>query len=300
MDFKTAMLGILFVAAASDAPRAPAADKQAIRGHCGCFEVTYRFAETFALAPGYEPKAPKQVGGLEWVVADEERPDALSLQHVLVVPGGALKHWRQEWVYEPTYLLDFKGDGVWVKRRLGPHEARGKWVQRVYEVDDSPRYEGLGTWVHAGGKPYWESEAWSPLPRREYTTRSDYNVLVRRNRQQLTDSGWRHEQDNTKLRVAGSKQSPLVLEKGLNTYRRVDAARCERAERWWRDNRDAWHQVQAVWQDVYRQSDRLHLAREIDGVPLWQRLFAITEAKPSDATKLQAQVRQAIREYRQP
>lgn len=298
MGFKTALLGILLVAAGTDPPpEGPASDKQAIRGHCGCFEVTYQFVETFSLAPGYRPKPPKRVGGLEWIEVDGERPDALFLQHVLVVPGGALKHWRQEWIYEPQDLFDFKGDGLWEKRRLSRKEARGKWVQRVYEVDDSPRYEGLGPWVHTDGKSYWESEAWSPLPRREFTTRSDYNVLARRNRQQLTDSGWIHEQDNQKLQVEGAKRTPLVLEKGMNTYRRVEEARCDAARRWWQENKSTWHQVQEVWHEIYLQSDRLHLLREKNGIPLWQRLFNLTERKATDQTQLSSDVRQAIRDY---
>lgn len=298
MSIKTALLGILLATAgAAPPPEAPAADKQAIRDHCGCFDVTYQFTETVGLAPGYQPKKPKRVGGLEWIEVDGERPDAIFLQHILVVPGGALKHWRQEWTYEPKDLFDFKGDGLWEKRRLSPEEARGKWVQRVYEVDDSPRYEGLGPWVHADGKNYWESEAWAPLPRREYTTRSDYNVLVRHNRQQLTDFGWIHEQENQKLKVEGSQRTPLVIEKGLNTYRRVEDSRCDAARRWWQENKTAWHEVQDVWREIYRQSDRIHLLKEKNGVPLWQRLFSLTESKPTDETKLKAQVRQAIRDY---
>lgn len=298
MGIKTAMLGILLLAGGATAgSEAPTADKQAIRGHCGCFEVTYQFKETDALAPGYQLKAPKRVGGLEWVEVDGEGPNSLNLQHILVVPAGALKHWRQEWVYQPQYLFDFKGDGVWQKRRLSPEEAKGKWVQRVYEVDDSPRYEGLGPWIHTEGKPFWQSEAWSPLPRREFTTRSDYDVLVRHNRQRLTDVGWVHEQDNKKLKVEGTKETPLVLEKGLNTYRRVDDSRCERARVWWQENKGTWHVVQGVWQDLYHRSKRLHLLREKDGTPLWQRLFTLTEHKPTDPAKLQADVRQAIHEY---
>lgn len=298
MDFLTTMLVFLLVAAGTEAPEdAPTKDKQAIRAHCGCFEVTYQFTETFALTPGYRLKDPKRVGGLEWIEVDDERPDALSLQHVLVVPDGALKHWRQEWVYQPVDLFDYKGDGLWVKRRLSREEARGKWVQRVYEVDDSPRYQGVGPWVYADGKTYWESEAWSPLPRREFTTRNDYNVLARRNRQRLTETGWVHEQDNEKLKVEGNQRTPLVLEKGLNTYRRVEEARCETARRWWQENKATWHQVHAVWNEVYRKSDRLHLLREKNGIPLWERLFSIAERKPIDEPKVKADVRQAIRDY---
>lgn len=296
MGFKTAFLGLMLLAAAAP-PEAPAADKQAIRRQCGCYEVTYEYVETRALAPGYQLKGPKRIGGLEWIEADGETPDSLSLQHILVIPGGAQKHWRQEWVYEPDYLFDFKGDGLWLKRRLSSEQAKDQWVQRVYEVDDSPRYEGLGPWVHKGGRTYWESETWAPLPRREFTTRSDYNVLVRRNRHELTDVGWVHAQDNVKLVVDGAKRTPLVREMGLNTYRRVDDARCDEARQWWQANKSTWHQIQVVWDELYQQSDRLHLLRDKNGVALWQRLFSLAERPTSDPTKLKADVRAAIREY---
>ena len=33
------------------------------------------------------------------------------------------------------------------KKKLTKKESKGKWIQKVYQVDDSPRYEGIGTWV---------------------------------------------------------------------------------------------------------------------------------------------------------
>jgi hypothetical protein len=67
------------------------------------------------------------------------------------------------------------------------------------QVDDSPRYESIGTWVHVDGRHEWQSKTDSPLPRREFTKRSDYNVLRRGNRIYLTPQGWMFEQDNKKI-----------------------------------------------------------------------------------------------------
>ena len=43
-------------------------DKQAIKKMCGCFEVSYRFAETFNYTddPNYKPSKNKISKGLEW------------------------------------------------------------------------------------------------------------------------------------------------------------------------------------------------------------------------------------------
>lgn len=53
--------------------------------------------------------------------------------------------------------------------------------------------------IPADGKDYWENKTSSPLPRREYTKRDDYNVMLRGNRHEITDYGWMHEQDNDKM-----------------------------------------------------------------------------------------------------
>lgn len=291
------VLSGLLAATASPVPGGGLArDRQAILAQCGCFEVTYTYVETEAVEPGYPLRAKKQVKGLEWVEADVVGDRSVSLQHLLIGPQGALKHWRQVWDYEPRALLRYRGDGLWERQAVNPEQAAGRWAQRVYEVDDSPRYEGIGSWTHQGASS-WESEAWSPLPRREFTQRSDYNVLVRRNRHVLTAEGWNHEQRNLKLKVSGATETPLVRETGLNAYRRVDDARCAPARQYWRENRATWHRIQGVWRDLIAASPRLRLARERDGVPLWQRLFELAARKPKD---LEAEVRRAIADYREP
>ena len=78
-------------------------------------------------------------------------------------------------------------------------DVKGQWSQKVYQVDDSPRYEGTGTWVHVDGKSYWENVSNAPLPRRERTKRKDYNLMIRNNRHQITDQGWIQIQDNKKI-----------------------------------------------------------------------------------------------------
>src|SRR3546814_11932015 len=62
-----------------------------------------------------------------------------------------------------------------------------------------------------------------PLPRREYTKRDDYNVLIGINRHTITPNGWTHEQFNTKaLRKPDGSQVELPREFGFNDYQKVD------------------------------------------------------------------------------
>lgn len=60
----------------------------------------------------------------------------------------------------------------------------------------------------------------APLPRREYTRRSDYNALRIVNRHTITPYGWSHEQLNTKvLRKPDGSQVEIARELGFDDYR---------------------------------------------------------------------------------
>src|SRR3546814_12670956 len=83
---------------------------------------------------------------------------------------------------------------------LSPAQTGGAWTQCVYEVSDAPRYCGTGKWSYDNGIATWTSDLTArPLPRREYTKRDDYNVLIGINRHTITPNGWTHEQFNTKV-----------------------------------------------------------------------------------------------------
>ena len=74
------------------------------------------------------------------------------------------KHWRQDWSYEDKKILEFQGKNEWAVKR---HEnVKKSWSQAVYQVDDSPRYESYGIWVHEDGVSRWVSKSTNrPLPR---------------------------------------------------------------------------------------------------------------------------------------
>ena len=208
---------------------------------------------------------------------DGDAPGTISLQHVLVQGDSGLKHWRQDWQWEPTSQYDFKGDALWVSRDLTTAESVGAWVQKVTQVDDSPRYQCTAAWVMRGPRPYWECQAWSPLPRREFTQRSDYNVLDRRNRHWITAAGWLHEQDNRKLIVNAEGIREVAQEKGMDSYTRVADERCAPARAWWAAHREAWRAVQGVWAHVYGHHPRLQMRPRVEGHLLWERLFELTD-----------------------
>ncbi len=261
-------------------------DRDAIKALAGCYEVSFNFAETFSFEPGYQFAPRYETLALETIIVDEETPDSIKLQHILTTPAGPQKHWRQEWQYEGDTVLTYRGNQTWEKTQISANDAQGRWVQRVFQVDDSPRYECSAPWVQWGSERYWECRTWSPLPRRDSTKRSDYHVMDRRNRQQLTVDGWRHEEDNIKLRQsANGAFTPLVKEKGENIYRKLDDSECADAANWWKTNGAAWHAIQSAWKRVYASNKRIQLADEVGGEPLFAKLFKLgdkaTKAKMS-------------------
>ncbi|MDG5492997.1 DUF6607 family protein [Psychroserpens sp. SPM9] len=267
-------------------------DKEAIKNMCGCFEVTFNFAETFSFSQDslYKPSKTKVDKGLEWAQLIEDTDNKLSIQHLLQVGNPSnphiVKHWRQDWLFENTDFYMFNGDNAWLFETKKPSDVKGQWTQKVFQVDDSPRYEGSATWVHVDGKSYWENTTPAPLPRREYTKRSDYNVTLRGNRHEITTYGWVHDQDNDKvIREDGKDDVILAKEKGYNTYVKVDDSRCQAAADWWKEHQDKWGNVRHKWDEVYSRNQDLTLASKVDNKLLFKYLFSddISEEKDIDS-----------------
>ena len=268
-------------------------DQNAIKDMCGCYEVTFNFTETFSFSEDslYKRSKTKVDKGLEWAQLVEDEDNKISIQHLLQVgrPDSPhiVKHWRQDWLFENTDFYMYNGDNEWVFENKSKADVKGQWTQKVYQVDDSPRYEGSSTWVHVDGKSYWENTTTAPLPRREYTKRSDYNVTLRGNRQEITDYGWLHDQDNAKvIREKGKEDVVLANEKGYNTYVKVDDSRCQAAQDWWKANQEKWAKVRRKWNEVYGRDKDLVLETKVDNKPLYKHLFAdeVSEEKEINTT----------------
>lgn len=263
-------------------------DIKAIKSMCGCYEVTFNFAETFQFTKDekYVPSKPKYDYGLEWVALVEDQPNKIVMQHLLIVSDSMIvKHWRQDWEFENTKLYDFDKESSWKFKTLAKNDVKGQWTQRVYQVDDSPRYEGSATWIHADGRHYWENTADAPLPRREFTLRKDYNVLKRTNVHEIVKNGWIHDQDNAKiLRDDSGKDVVLAHEKGHDTYTKVSDSKCIAAQKYWTENKALWKNVRDKWATIYARDKDLNLFPTVEKQPLYMHLF---ELKPT-ATKAES------------
>ncbi len=252
-------------------------DIEAIKEMCGCFEIDFKFSETFQYSndSNYSKSKNYNAKALEYAMLIKDEKGHISIQHLLVMGDYVIKHWRQDWIYQNKDLLKYNGNNNWKYISKNKKDVKGQWTQKVFQVDDSPRYEGSATWVHQDGKSYWENSSYAPLPRREYTKRDDYNVMIRGNRHEITKYGWIHDQDNFKVIKDSESNSEVIIasEKGFNTYTRVDESKCMEAINWWDENNEKWSLVLEKWNSIYSKKDDLSLRRSVENKPLFSFLF---------------------------
>ncbi|HLV41424.1 MAG TPA: DUF6607 family protein [Brumimicrobium sp.] len=276
-------------------------DRKSILEMEGCYKVTFDFAETFSPDTAYVKYDNYSSHGIEYIFAIENESDFISLQHILVVNDTFIvKHWRQDWLYENQSILTFDKDRTWNNTKISKKEAKGTWTQKVFQVDDSPRYEGYGTWVHVDGKHYWESIADAPLPRRELTVRQDYNVTKRHSRMELTDNGWWLEQDNEKIyRDENGNDELIVWEKGHEIFTRGEYD-CQPAIDWWKENHKFWADVRTVWTKIIAENKTLKFERKVDKKLMYEQLFGMGEGYTGDnydQAKAQKEIQSVIYSY---
>ena len=281
-------------------------DIAAIKGQCGCHDVNFLYAETFSPDKTYTFKDRYTAKGTELVFVDEEsgpagKPTKLVIQHLLVANDTmVIKHWREDWEFQNTSLLKFDQSASWKRVKLTPAQVKGQWTQKVFEVDDSPRYEGSATWIHADGRTYWESTVDAPLPRREYTKRTDYNVMRRTNHHEIRPDGYIHEQDNDKVIRSEAGDQLLASEKGLNTYRRTDDVKCKAAKAFWAKHRAYWADVRAVWGEVLAKRDAVAIKGQVKGQTLGHELdelSATTQKTTYNSAASRQLIQQTIEKY---
>ncbi|MFT4567976.1 MAG: hypothetical protein ACI9FN_002944 [Saprospiraceae bacterium] len=257
------------------APNHKTADQIAIRAMGGCYDVEFKYTETFAPEADYEKAYDYTSAAFEYAHIVEDSEDKIVIQHLLILHDSMIiKHWRQDWTYEKNNVYRYDREKTWLYQPLDSSLVKGKWTQEVYQVDDSPRYTGTATWTHVDRISSWYNKADSPLPRREYSKRNDYNIMKRGNRVQILKHGWLHEQDNDKVIRAPNKEDILLTqEKGYNIYKKRKLSDCQVAIDWWAENENKWALVREVWDDIYTKNTDLHLETKVEGKRLYEHLF---------------------------
>ena len=253
-------------------------DKSTILQMCGCYEVTFNYAETFVFSEDstYVPSPNMNETIYEWVDLVNDSNNKIVLQHILQTSSDSdafvIKHWRQDWQYEDINLYTYDVNNKWIFKSLNKNDIKGKWSQKVYQIDDMPRYSGIGTWVYLDGISYWESSSDAPLARRETKIRKDYNVLKRGNRVQITNYGWLHEQDNKKIYRTDSSEDIIAMEKGYNTYKRINDENCQLAVDWWAIHFDKWKYVRDSWNKRLDLNKDLFVDLDNNSISLYNKL----------------------------
>jgi len=256
-----------------------ATDKQAVNKLCGCFEVEFKYAETFSPDPAYKYHERDEIsGGIELSLPIEVSDKKIVIQHLLVITDSMIvKHWREEWTYENPVIWRYKGERTWVKETVPAEQVKGKWTQTVWEVADEPRYQGFSQFVDLDGKIIWQNTTDAPLPRREYSVRNDYNILKRTNRLNISDSGYIHEQDNEKIIRKNGADKLLTQEKGINSYKRISDKECNAALYYWEKNKDYWGRVRQAWADYISKQTVISLKTKVGGKLLHEYLIDLSK-----------------------
>jgi hypothetical protein len=257
-------------------------DRLAILSMVGEYRVGFEFLEIFGSEINYKLDKPYQSWGTEMIIAIKDEPDFISLQHIMMMyfkdQNGEItgpyiqKHWRQDWKYEDKNILTYKKNKIWEK--LQADKNMNTWSQTVYQVDDSPRYESYGKWIHSKTASRWVSQPTPrPLPRREFSVRNDYDLLSGLNKITIMSWGWVMEEINEKIIIPNTY---LGSEYGVARYQRISNYDFGPANEYWDKTKNYWSIVRSKWNEVLS-NKRVCLLKSYKDKPLYLYKFNYAE-----------------------
>lgn len=258
-------------------------DRLAILSMQGEYKVSFEFTELYGADKNYKLDSPYKSWGTEIIIAIENSEDFISLQHIMAMyikdDNGELKgpfvqkHWRQDWQFEDNYILNYQSDKNWIIDNI--QKTRGTWSQSVYQVDDTPRYESFGTWNHKEGSSQWISKKTPrPLPRREFSVRSDYELLSGINKITVMSWGWIMEELNDKLT---SDDIFIGSEFGVARYQKIKNFNFEPAYDYWNDTKNYWEAVRLKWKDVLQKNHKICMHEKVNKTSSYIHYFNLAE-----------------------
>ncbi|HYD88437.1 MAG TPA: DUF6607 family protein [Vitreimonas sp.] len=266
-------------------------DRASILAMTGDYHVRFNFDETVPFVADYTPLEPKTSGGYESVRVIADEGEFISLQHMLVAEhegqSFVIKHWRQDWTYQPRTVLVYERRNYWALRDVSSTERRGAWAQTVWQTDDSPRYGGVGRWDYAHGRTIWVSGPTArPLARRDAIRNPPYERYLSINRHALTPTGWVHEQDNEKIGTRDGALVAIVHEDGVNTYDRFSDYPVAAADAYWADTQTYWAGVRTAWDEAIARRRGVYVEEQAEwGSIVSQQLMTLADNIHADAAQ---------------
>ncbi len=279
-------------------------DRQSILAQAGQYRVHFDMRENVSFRDDYDPLEEQLSGGSEIVRVVYDKGDRISLQHILVMEHGGqtvvVKHWRQDWTYQPETVLTYAGPDQWVLAPVPVEQRQGAWSQTVWQTDDSPRYGGVGRWTYDNGLSAWTSDAtWRPLARRDAVRNPVYDRYLGTNRHILKPDGWAHIQDNMKMSGRnGGEPIAIVQEDVINTYDRSTGYSPQAGDDYWAKTQGFWAAVRDQWDAVIARDGGVHLREEgetgsVTGMPLMELAEKVADGETGEAEAI-AQARALI------
>jgi hypothetical protein len=268
-------------------------ERKAILSMAGTYEVSFDFIETFSSDTNYKFYPKYRATAKEMVIVTINSEDKISLNHFLLVNDSmVIKHWRQDWIYENTEFLEYRGNNVWAKKTLSKKDVKGTWTQKVFQIDESPRYEAYGKWTRENNEWVWYSNTCnSPLPRRELLKRDDYTIVKRRSRIVIGQNYWYLEQDNQKLKGT----TLLCDEKGMEYFKKSEFD-ATRIVQWWTKNEKIWRFIAEEWNALIEKNNNFQLSGTLIASDYQQEVFRFIR-QVDVAGKTEEDIKKEIREF---
>lgn len=269
------------------------AERNAILSMAGTYKVSFDFIETFAPDTLYKFYPKYHATASEMVIVTENTENKISFNHFLLVNDSVVvKHWRQDWIYENTEFLEYEGNNTWSKRTMSKDAVKGTWTQKVFQIDESPRYEAFGKWIRENNEWIWTGNTCnSPLPRRELLKRGDYSVIKRRSRIVIARDYWYLEQDNQKMR----SDTLLCHEKGMEVFHK-GSFDTTHIVKWWGKNEKIWRYIAAEWNALIEKNNSFRLSGALIATDYQQEIFRFVKQLGATETD-DKKIREAIREF---
>jgi hypothetical protein len=141
-------------------------------------------------------------------------------------------------------------------------------------------------------------ETWRPLPRREFSVRKDYDVLVGTNRHTITPQGWVQEENNLKLLLADRRY--LAREYGVARYERIREHDFAEGEKYYTRTEPFWAEVRAAWRELEQKAGRFSVRAPVDQAQLFLPFFEyadkLADGGAFDRDEARAFIRRTLQE----